>query len=382
MSSRALLALTASALALPGIVNKVHADAAPTSSEAGYRYSSYQEDDLPRTALQLGSRERYDIDVHQFRLMVPLGERYSLTLNSSYESMSGASPWYALRKPDGSTGIVMSGATISEQRRDLQASGRRYLDNGTVGVGLSVSHENDYDALSVSLDGERHFNNDATTVSSGVSYSSDDLDPTDARLFNRVTDESRRSASVFAAVSQILNQTSLIQTGLSITHLSGFLSDPYKLFDSRPDSRTQTAWTTAWRQFITPLNAALHADYRYFHDTFGIDSHTVELAWYQNVGDTLQIVPGLRYYSQSAADFFVRQADFSGTRPYQSTDYRLSGYGAWSGSLKVQLEVNDLRLSATVERYRADAGYALNDDPVSPALVAFTRLSFGVDYQF
>ncbi|MES2624382.1 MAG: DUF3570 domain-containing protein [Pseudomonadota bacterium] len=382
MKSHTLLALTASAMALPGIASLAKADAAPTESTLSYRASTYQEDDLPAIHRLAGSVERYDIDVHQLRLLMPVGETYSLTVNSSYESMSGASPWYAVRRIDGSPGIVMSGATISEQRRDLNVSGRKYLTNGAVGINLAVSHENDYDSISGGFDGERHFNDNLTTLAAGLSYSSDEIDPSDPELFNRVTDETKHSESVFMSVSQILNQTSVIQTGLNITHLSGYLSDPYKLNDKRPDSRTQTSWTTSWRKYITRADAALHADYRYFHDSFGINSHTIDLNWYQNIGANFQLIPGVRYYSQTEADFFTPTLNFTGTLPFQSTDYRLSAYGAVSGSLKLQWQIHDFTLSLAAERYHSNADYAFSDGPQSPALVSFNRYSFGLDFQF
>ncbi len=382
MKSRALLAFTASALALPGLTAQVRADAAPTESLVSYQLSAYQEDDLAGQYKVAGSSKRYDINIQQLRLLMPVGETYSLTLNSSLESMSGASPWYAIRRANGSTGIVMSGATISEERRDFIAAGRKYLPNGTLGLNLAVSEENDYSSLSGGFDAERHFNDNLTTLTGGLGYASDELQPSDAKLFGRVAQANKHSTSVFLSVSQILNRSSVIQTGLSITHLSGYLNDPYKLGDIRPDLRTQTAWTTAWRKYIDGMDAALHVDYRFFHDTFGIDSNTLDLNWYQNVGENLQLIPGLRYYSQSAADFFSPTINFSGGQALQSTDYRLSAYGAVSGSLKVQWEVEDLTLSLAAERYRANADYAVNDGAVSPALVTFNRYSLGLDYKF
>jgi hypothetical protein len=350
-------------------------------SSIGYRLSGYREDDLEHSKLLIGSVERYDIDIHQFSLLAPIGENYSFGVNASYESMSGASPWYTLARSDGSTGVVMSGATISEQRRDLSLSGRRYLENGTAGITVAASHENDYDSISFGMDAERHFNNDLTTIASGFSFASDDIAPTDAALFNRVTDASKQSRSVFVSVTRIIDQTSLVQTGLSVTHLSGYLTDPYKFRDQRPDSRTQWAWSTAYRRFFTVPNAALHADYRYFHDSFGIDSHTVALDWYQNLGDSWQLIPGVRWYSQGAADFFTPASNFLATGP-NSADYRLSAYGALSGTLNLQWQLAAAKLSLAAERYRASPAYGVNDGTESPALVSFNRLTLGIDYSF
>jgi hypothetical protein len=381
MKSSTLLALTASALALPGLHPVARADSPPAATTVSYRASSYQEDDLDAAKVLGGSTERYDITVNQLQLIKPIADKYSLTLTGSTDSMSGASPWYAVSQANGGAGIVMSGATIHEDRRDVNASVRRYLDNGTVGMSLSYSDENDYAALSGGVDYERHFNDNLTTLAGGVSFSSDDLSPTDAVSFNRVLDASKQSHSVFVALTQVLNQNSVVQTGLSVTRVNGYLSDPYKLFDIRPDSRSQIAWTTAWRQFIPAANAALHANYRYYHDNYGVGSHTAELSWFQNVGNNWQIVPGLRYYTQSAADFFTPASVFGSTLS-TSADYRLSAYGAVSGSLKAQVSIDKFKFSLSGERYHSNEALGIFNDPSSPALVSFTRWSLGVDYEF
>lgn len=382
MKSRPLLALTASALALPGIAPPVKADTPPTETSVSYRLSRYEEDDLPRQLLAAGSSERYDITVHQFQLVTPVGEDYGLTFNTSYESMSGASPWYTVPTFGDDKSVVMSGATIHEQRRDFNVAMRRYLNNGSVGFNVGASDENDYEAWSGGMDMERHFNNDLTTLATGVSFSSDDLNPTDAALFNRVTDESKRTSSVFFSVSQIIDQNSLFQSSLNVTHHSGFLTDPYKLGDRRPDSRTQVAWSNAYRRFFAGPNAALHADLRLYDDNFGVNSLTADLSWYQNLGDAWQVVPRLRYYSQSAADFFTPVNDFSGTADFNVSDYRLAAYGAISGGLQIQTTINDISVAVVLERYVSNDGYGLYDGDSSPALVNFTRLSLGFGYTF
>lgn len=382
MKSRSLLALTASAMALPGIVPSARADTPPTMTSLDYRISSYKEDNLDDRFLLAGSTDRYDITIHQFKLVAPVGENYGLTLDSSYESMSGASPWYAVEAFDGEKSIVMSGATIHEKRRDLNLSMRRYLDNGNYAFTIGASKEHDYESFSGGFDLARNFNNDLTTLAGGFSYSSDDINPVDAALYNRVTDESKHTSSAFFSVSQVIDRNSLFQSSLNVTHHSGFLTDPYKLQDSRPGSRTQVAWSNAYRYFLTDLDAALHMDLRLYDDDYGINSLTFDVAWYQNIGDDLQVTPRLRYYSQSAAKFFTPVNDFSGVDPYNSSDYRLSSYGALSGGIQVQTTLDDVTLTFVAERYVTDAGYSLFGGDTSPALVNFTRFTLGIGYSF
>ncbi|MCX7056623.1 MAG: DUF3570 domain-containing protein, partial [Proteobacteria bacterium] len=45
--------------------------------------------------------------------------------------------------------------------------------------------------------------------------------------------------------------------------------------------------------------------YRYSRDDWGIHSHTLSIEWVQPIGHGWTVTPGLRYYTQSAADFYT-----------------------------------------------------------------------------
>jgi|TARA_B110000914_G_scaffold71856_1_gene62949 hypothetical protein len=381
-ASRNIIALSTTALALPGIAL---ADAPPTQSTISYKLSNYQEDDLSRSETPFGDLERYDIDVHQFQLVSPLGRNMSLHVDANYESLSGASPWYTSRSLDGEPIVNLSGASgISDRRTELSIGSRYYLENGSFGGNIGYSEEDDYRAIYFGFNTEKHYNNDLTTVSAGLSYSSDKVFPTDAALFNRVEEDDKQSSSLFVSVSQIINQVSSFQSALSFTEQSGFLSDPYKLRDFRPDDKTQIAWSNSYRRFFVSANAALHVNYRYYHDDFGISSHTSDLSWHQNLGRTFQIVPTLRYYNQSAAEFFTNVDDFlNPISEYQSSDYRLSAFGAVSGGFSVIADMNSWKVTLTAERYLANDKYSAYDVSLpSTALVKYNRISLGIDFRF
>ncbi|MDA1290582.1 MAG: DUF3570 domain-containing protein [Proteobacteria bacterium] len=382
IASRNIIALSTTALALPGIAL---ADAPPTQSTISYKLSNYQEDDLSRSEAPLSDLERYDIDVHQFQLVSALGRNMSLHVDANYESLSGASPWFTSRGLDGEPIVNLSGASgISDRRTELSVGSRYYLENGSFGGNIGYSEEDDYRAVYFGFNTERHYNNDLTTVSAGLSHSSDKVFPTDAALFNRVEEEDKQSTSVFASVSQIINQVSSFQSALSFTEQSGFLSDPYKLRDIRPDDKTQIAWSNSYRRFFVSANAAFHVNYRYYHDDFGISSHTSDVSWHQNLGRTFQLVPQLRYYSQSAADFFTNVDDFlSPISEYQSSDYRLSAFGAVSGGISVIADMGSWKATLTAERYLANDKYSAYEvSQPSTALVKYNRVSLGIDFRF
>ena len=377
MKSKTLMALSASAVALPGVLvsTSAIADTPPTAKVISYRASSYKEDGLASEALLAGSPERYDIEIHQLRYSSPIGGKYSFSLDSSYESMSGASPWYTVKSANGDTKVAMSGASIYEKRRDVTASVKRYYDRGNVGASFTISDENDYRSNSASVDGSFTLANDSTTLSAGIAHSDDDINPTDAALFNRILSANKSTTSAFVSVTQILNQFSIIQTGVSSTRAGGYLTDPYKLSDHRPAERNQFTWTTSWRRYFREQRSAFHANYRFYDDDFGVRSHTIDFALYKSFSRSITLVPNVRYYHQQAADFFTPATDFARTMEFNSSDYRLSKYDALSAGLKFNVQLGNYTLVLSGERYRTSGSS-------NPAVIDFTRLSAGIDYTF
>ncbi len=392
--ANALLALTSSALALPGISSKSHAASPAAESQVDYRYSSYSEDDLSRSKTSNPDTRRYEIDTHQFRLVRPWGDEYDVTVDLLYETMSGASPWFITPGANNQPIQVMSGATIDETRIDMLASLRRYYGNETYGVSLGVSDEDDYQSINLGVEAQWDIDEQQRSYSLGIGYSDDDLEPTDgasAAFPDRISDASKDSLTAYAGVTQIINAQTTVQSSISFTRHDGFLSDPYKLAfvngtttnDSRPDGREQFAWFTRFRHFFTNLRAALHLDYRYFEDDWDITSHTAEAAWYQNLGDGWQVVPSIRFYSQSQAFFYAPFYGQARTDGFASSDYRLSPYGALSMRFKVSKAWAGWKLSMSWEEYDSDAGHAIGDvDVENPGLVDFSVISFGISKRF
>jgi hypothetical protein len=158
------------------------------------------------------------------------------------------------------------------------------------------------------------------------------------------------------------------------------LSDPYKLVyfhdnglfvDARPDTRPrekfQFAWLTQYVRHFGDLNdAALHVDYRFSTDSWGINAHTAEVSWHQPVGDGWQIVPRVRYYSQDQANFYqaVGNGDTLQKGVY-SSDYRLAGFGAVTAGLHISKEIagltplKHLKFQVGGEFYNHSASYQL-----------------------
>ncbi len=376
-----LAVLTASALALPAFQSA--AATAPTEAEIGYRYSSYQEDDVPSALVATGSTKRYSIDTQQFRLLSPVGKNFSVSLDILTESMSGASSLGTRSDGSGNPQLVMSGASILEERDDVRANVSHYGSSVTTSLTLGQSDENDYAATYYGAGWEWEFNQKNSAIQFAVSRSDDKITPTDATLFGRIQSASKNTTGVSLGFSQILSKTNLIQFGLELSQDKGYLSDPYKTADARPDSRTRAAAVVRYRSFYPKSHGAIHLDYRYYWDDWDVTSHTISLAWYKNVTSRFQLIPSIRYYSQTEASFYEPYKVVANTNPYYSSDYRLSPYGAIAVGLQLVHKFKSWSYTAKIERYEADASYSLEKVAVeNPGLVSFTLITAGFDIKF
>ncbi len=403
-NSKRLLALSSAALALPGVSGGAMA-AAPTESVLSYRYTKYKEPDLradkvaneqPGSSPQ-GSLKRYDIDVHQFSISGPFKDgKFSYAINVQDEILSGASPWSTELAENGTVDVVMSGASIDEHRTDVIGNLGYYYSGGSVAATVGMSTEDDYESTSFGLSTEKEFHNKQTVLGGGFSVSEDTINPEDsALLYNRVNpilpgeSASKDTFSAYVSVSRVLSPSTQILTGISYTKKSGYLHDAYKRVDQRPDERSQYTFNLSARQYVKNLKAALHLDYRYYDDTWGIQSHTLTGAIYKN-WERLQVVPFGRYYVQSEAVFYQ---PYQPTYPnngvpieynYFANDARLSDYGAVSGGVKLVLKYKPIDWVLTIEHYVADQEIApsRSDRLENPGLIEYTRYNIGLDYRF
>lgn len=394
--ARALQALASSALALPGVAGNAAAEGTERY-RADYTFSYYKEDDLDASKVAPGNEtSRYEIQVHQFHVAAPIAARFDLGLDVAHETMSGATPWYIIPDFDGDPVQVMTGATIEEARTDAALNGTYHLETGRAKGAMGFSVENDYLAFYGSLSGDRYFNEKNTTLSGGGGFSIDKIEPVDAETDPfRPSEEDKQSFSLFTGVSQILGRSAVVNSTLNYQFSTGFLSDPYKrvlvagapVGDSRPDTRHQFTWLSRLRQHSDFMNAAFHLDYRFYFDTWQLTSHTIDVAWHQGLPWGLRLIPSLRYYTQSGAEFYAPWFELAPGSGHASSDYRLSPFGALS--YRVRAESNfpigstDWKVHFGYERYTSSADLAIMKVAIgNPGLVSYNLISVGFTGQF
>jgi len=409
--SAKLLALTSSALALPGMVSPAAADSPVQEASADYTFSYYKEDNLAPglwAESQGGSRERYEIFAHQFSLLAPVTSRIDASFDIVFETMSGASPWWVVPGDEpGELLQVMSGATIFEQRVDGQIGVKHYFDRGHIGLTGGVSSEKDYLSGNFGFDIQRSYNENNTTLNTGVGFSWDTITPTDPQLHDEDGPGiySKKTQAFNISLSQIIYRDAIVQTGIAYKHSEGYLSDPYKRVlvrtdetedDLRPSVRHQLTYSLRYRQFIRSANAALHFDTAVHWGSWDVISLSAELAWYQTLFDVFELVPSFRYYSQSQASFYGPiypngvPTSSNGAPLPRTSDYRLSPFGAISYGLRANARLggwpdNDMAwiLSLAYERYMTSADWALSKvTTANPGLVEYHLISFRLGARF
>jgi hypothetical protein len=355
--NRRLAAVTAAALALPGITPRSQAQTPVERPETDLRYSRYDE-----------SGRRMQIDILHASGLLPLSDHAELGIDFLDDIITGASPIYKQPDASGRPVQVMTGPSLSEHRRQGAVHASYYLENNAIiGVGGGVSDERDYLARFLSVDARFDLNQKSTTFALGYSVSLDEIEPTTTGI-----EHDRQTHMVNVGVTQILSKNSLFQSTLSYTDDDGFLSHSYKMVfvqnvglipDHRPNHRGRWAWLNRYVQYIPNLDAALHLDYRFYTDSWNIDAHTVEVSWHQPLPHGWQAIPRFRYYSQDQAEFY---RDFFFDVPLNgnvSSDYRLAGFGAISGGLTLTKEMSDnLSFDADFEYYDRQADYQLGDN--------------------
>lgn len=379
-----LMALSTAAMVLNSLSNNANANPPDQKTSVDYRYTHYQEDPLDAAKVIEGSLDRYTIDVHQLKIKAPVADDTELVFSGVLESMSGASPWYVVPDANGTPVQVMSGATIDEARTEVGVDFRSYNSRSESTLSLSHSAENDYTSFAFGYAGQWRMNQNRATLSWGLNASKDFIDATDADIYpGRPTEETKNRVGGFAGFSYVMTKNRLMGINLGVSNMDGYLSDPYKLAwvdndivqDSRPGTLNLMNASLLLREYFPKADAALHFDLHFYQNDWEVTSGTVDIAWYQNLGDKgWQLIPSLRYYSQTAAIFYQPYYATARRDGYYSSDYRLSEFNAVSGRIKLSKSWSRVTANLLYESYAASGDH--------PALLSFNMVSLGISGNF
>ncbi len=291
-----------------------------------------------------------------------------------YDALTGATPNGAHASSQAQTFTTPSGNSaytigpnklpLNDTFRDIRVSvlgDWNYALNRRTRINWSgsLSSEIDYKSLSAGATLSHDLNQRNTTLTAGLAFSSDRLDPIgsinipfapmiragSATPQPKGGTESKTTTDLLIGWTQVINRTTLMQLNYSISQASGYLTDPYKIltvidpatglptsnlnadelpyvYEKRPDSRSKNA--IFWRGVHHLSEDVINLSYRYYWDDWGVNSHTLDLHYRYELGGGSYLQPHARLYLQSAADFYRHSVtDGSPLPDYASADYRL-----------------------------------------------------------
>lgn len=310
-------ALLAAALAIPVTAGDALAETSEANREIGFKYLYYTD--------KQSSGQRMQVRAPTLWLNTPVGPDGEFSGTVALDSMSGASALYL------NTLSGASGKGVRDVRRNLDAKYTHHFERAAIGVAATVSGENDYLSRSVALDGRLESEDRNTTWAAGMAWTSDDI----TSDINPSFQDGRFTRDWFFGVTQVVSPVALLQANLSFSEGRGYFSDPYKPLDTRPRDRNKTTALLRLRYHVPEWNGTLHADYRYYRDSWAVRGHSVDLAWHQPLADGWQVSPSLRLYSQDQASFYFNSFPPARFGMLYSADSRLASFGSITFGLKV-----------------------------------------------
>lgn len=231
-----------------------------------------------------------------------------------------------------------------------------------VGFGGGYSTEHDFSAITANAHIAQSFNGNNSTLSLTGDFERDSSFPyggvptpltsMNAR-WKTPKSRGRTQADVIVGLTEVMTRRWLMQLNYSYGISNGYQNDPYKiisvvdptsgeplnyLYENRPSSRTrQSVYMDNKIDFgpsITDLSG------RYYKDSWGIRAISAELSERLELLRWLYIEPNVRWYHQTAANFFHYYLVSGQSLPaYASADSRLARFTALTYGMQIGVNI-------------------------------------------
>ena len=367
--------LLSASLALQAIPTNAVAETVPEKGVISFKYLDYKDwqasnHDTSSIASSTAGRNRIHVKAQSQQLSGPLAGEWLVTGTYTADAISGATPKF-----------YDSYLTKMSDHRDAGSILlKKYFHRGTVSLGANVSSENDYLSRGYALSGTLDSESKNTVFNFGVAVTNDDINPTGHRL-DYV--EHKHTLDWILGVTQVLTADDILQLNLGVSDAQGYLSDPYKTADDRPRKKNHYTVSARWNHYFDKLNGIGHLGYRYYTDSFDINGHTLTMEYDQILPHGWTISPLLRFYTQSAADFYAGPNNFDPSR-YLTLDQRMSAFGAVTYGVKFVKQLDpDWTVDFKYEAYKQKHNWSLSGSPSGDIDAFYYRaIQFGVSRRF
>jgi len=230
--------------------------------------------------------------------------------------------------------VILGASTYEEERVENSFSIDLLNEKTLMSLGYTNSEENDFSADTFSFGISQDMFGDLTTASLSYAHGSNVVGKTGDASFSEIS----KSDSFNLGLTQIITKNLIMSASLATITDSGFLNNPYRkvryidtpttfLLENEiyPSTRTSNAVAIRGRYFL-PYRAALHAEYRIFKDSWGIDGTNLEFGYTHPFSDDWIVEAHFRTYSQTRADFYSDLFPYSNAQNFLARDKELSTF--------------------------------------------------------
>ena len=323
--------------------------------------------------------QRVRVDSQYAQLESDLTTSTHFKLMGLIDAIAGATP--TGEKPL-SAGAALPLASMKERRKAWDTELSHQFARVSVTTGFANSRESDYVSNGWSLNTVTDFNEKNTGLLLGYGRTDDEINE---EKLGWTKKRPKTGNDFLVGVNQLLDPDTSVTANVSYGPSRGFMSDPYKIVsttkldldpgfyytvpENRPLEKNKVSVFLGLNHNFERWQGALEGSYRFYHDTFGISSHTLSVLWLQKIGEHVIVQPSIRLYEQSAADFYYYDLDRAGIvtsyepllgetgtgrAPFYSSDYRLSHMQTIDVGLKVIWKIKPwLEVDAAYSRYAA-----------------------------
>lgn len=211
----------------------------------------------------------------------------------------------------------------------------------TFGAGLSFSAEYDYRSIGADLIFSKKTADKSGEFTAKVQGYLDQVTliyPVELRNGGQDDEHygstARNSFSGSLSWSQIINQRLQVMFIADLVYQKGYLGLPFHRVyftdnsvhvENLPDTRMKIPIGFRANYFLGD-KVILRSFYRYYHDDWGLNAHTIDLETAVKVTPFFSITPFYRFYKQTAVDYFSAIRLHKATDQYYTSNYDLSAF--------------------------------------------------------
>ncbi len=306
------------------------------------------------------SDDRVTVTAPMLEVSYDFNADYNLKASIMYDGVSGATPSYMTNED----GDLFKGLQDFDDDRTAASLllTTRFENRDELYTGIDFSREEDYQSLTGSVEYMHYLDaTHNTAVNVGLSIAYNEIlvydGDTGASAYDGDSGASHTEDSMNyylqGGITQVLTKDSSVKVAAFVGSDDGYLTNPHGRIvrdystqnatldvENRPDNRLMYGFTLKYNKMLTE-NISYIGAYRLYADDWDIMSHTIDNDIYIKLTEQFTLGVGLRYYTQSQAEFYHEDIGYFTDEKYASSDERLSDFDALTYKVNIDFKQND-----------------------------------------